>query len=65
MKGRGLVRRTGNTGQAVLRANRLSRHLDRSLPTRQLVGNLTAASERRPSVGGKLSREGIGWRTEM
>lgn len=45
--------------------DRLDKHLDRSLSIQQLVGNLTAASEKWPSVGGKLSREGISQGTEM
>lgn len=50
MKGRGLNQGTGNS---------LDKHLERSLSTQQLVENLTAASERWPSVGGKLSWEKI------
>lgn len=64
MKGRRLVWRTENAGHTVPQDNRLDKHLHRSLSTQQLVGNLTAAFERWPSMGGKLSREGISQGTE-
>lgn len=56
MKGRGLNQGTGNC---------LDKHLERSLSTQQLVENLTAVSERWPSVGGKLSWEKIIQPTEI
>lgn len=56
MKGRGLNQGT---------ANCLDKHLEGSLSTQQLAENLTAVSERWPSVGGKLSWEKISQGTEM
>ena len=59
------MRRTENAGCTAPRDNRRDKHLDRSLLAQQLAGDLTAASERRPSVGGKLSREEISHGAEM